>query len=242
MSNLIGSDANRTIYVSTAGDDAASGGATTPLRTLAKAVSLIPEVIRANHFVNIKLLDGEWAEDLKLPAVLVLGRLVISGNKGNRSAVKVRSVSGHSILGRVEIYGVTTTRKDASGPSFHFTRSGPDIYIDSCHAEGDPSENEATGVIGYLADYGTTMHVRSSSATNKRYAFRSNYNSRMYVVDGDGSGCTFAIGARWGGIIGTYGTRPQAVNSLSSDSAGIVTAVDGIVIPWEGTNYGGNHS
>ncbi|NDK31174.1 right-handed parallel beta-helix repeat-containing protein [Nesterenkonia haasae] len=223
-----GSGTSVTIHVSPNGDDSANGGASTPVKTLAEATSRVPDIVKQGHSYRIRLLEGEWDEDLELNHRTVYGLLCVEGSTDDRSNHKVRSVSHYSIIGQLQVRDITTTVKDGSGPSFRFSRCSPHVLVYNCDAEGDPEHDKGvTGVIGFLADYGSNVMIRNSNASHKRYGIRSNYLSRVFSRDNTGENNTFGMGVRWGGILSSWGTQPNGDTMRTNSSGGLMLAGQG---------------
>lgn len=210
-------------WVSPAGSDTGSGSSAAPFRTLAKAVSMIPDLVRVDHVYTINLEPGVWDEILELNHRLVYGRIIIQGTTEDREAHKVLRVRADSILGYLTVQNVTTTVKNAMGQSFRFRRCAPFVEVLNCKAESNPSiERGVEGVIGLLADYGSQVMVRGCDFGGKRYGMRSNYLSRIFSHNNTGSNSTFGLGARWGGIMSIYGTQPTGDTDRTNSSSGII--------------------
>lgn len=210
-------------WVAKDGDDGNEGSADYPLATLGAAVSRLPNVIRADHQYTIILAPGEWNEQLSLGHLTVQGTLTIKGSSGDRDRHKIYRLRGDTVIGHLRIEHITTTVKNASGPSFWFERC-PYVEVENCVVESDPAiEKTPSGVIGLLADYGSNVFVTGSHFTGKRYGMRANYLSRIFSRDNTGENNTFGLGARWGGILSTHGTQPEGDTMLTNSSGGIIT-------------------
>lgn len=213
-----------TYWVAVSGDDEDDGSQARPFRTIAKAVSMVPDLVRADHVYTINLAAGVWDEALVLNHRVVYGQVIVQGSTEDREAHKVERVQCDSILGHLTIRNLVTTAKNAMGQSFRFRRCAPFVEVLNCKAESDPGvEKGVTGVIGLLADYGSQVVVRGCDFGGKRYGMRSNYLSRIFSHNNTGSGSTFGLGARWGGIMSAYGTQPTGDTDRTNSSGGILT-------------------
>ncbi|WP_404801961.1 hypothetical protein [Brachybacterium tyrofermentans] len=189
---------------------------------------MIPDLVRAGHIYTITLGAGTWDEIVALEYRVVYGQVIIQGASTDRSLHRVRAVRCDSVIGYLTVKNLTTTIKIASGASFRFYRCAPMVEVENVKAESDPAvEKGVEGVIGLLADYGSQVLVRDSDFGGKRYGMRSNYLSRIFSHNNTGSGSTFGLGARWGGILSTYGTQPTGDTNLTNSSGGILAYEQG---------------
>lgn len=212
-----------TYWVTINGDDADDGSQARPFRTIAKAVSMVPDLVRADHVYTITLGVGEWDEGVYLDHRVVYGQVIIEGSTEDRDLHKVDVVRCDSVLGYLTVRNLTTTRKRATGASFRFYRCTPMVLVENVRSESDSDvEKGVEGVIGLLADQGSNVLARDSDFGGKRYGIRSNYLSRVFSRNNTGSGNTFGLGARWGGIMSTSGTQPTGDTDLTNSSGGIL--------------------
>lgn len=217
-------------WVSPTGDDKDTGSEATPFRTLARAVAAIPDLVRSDHHYKIHLAAGDWGDEtFQLEHRLVYGQLTVTGTTGDREQHRVHRVRVNSIFGRVRFENITATRAGTlAGPSWWIESAMPWIEVYNCKALAvDPSIREISGVIGLLADYGSVVHAEASDFNGRRYGLRANYSSRIYSKNNTGEGNVFGVGARWGGIMNTYGTQPGADTTFTTDSGGIISRAMG---------------
>lgn len=218
------SPSSTTFWVSQAGDDNANGSEAAPFRTVSKALTMIPDLVRAGHVYTITIGAGTWDEIVALEHRIVYGQVIIQGASTDRELHKVRAVRCDTVMGHLTIQNLTTTVKTALGASFRFYRCTPMVEALNVKSESDASvEKGVEGVIGLLADYGSQVIVRDSEFGGKRYGMRSNYLSRIFSRNNTGTNNTFGLGARWGGIMTTSGTQPGGDTALSTDSGGILS-------------------
>lgn len=222
----LASSATTAYWVSPTGSDTAAGTVGAPFRTLAKAVSMIPDIVRAGHTYTLNLLAGDWgSETLEIHNRLIYGDLLVTGTTGNRDNHKVHRVHLKAVFGCVRVENITATRAGTlSGPAFWFQSAMPWIDVDNVKTVPvDASIREQSGVIGLLADYGSVVRAQNSEFNGRRYGLRANYSSRIYSKDNTGTGNVFGLGARWGGIMSAYGTQPGGETALTTDSGGIIS-------------------
>lgn len=212
-------------WVSTSGRDNNSGTQASPFRTLSKAVSMIPDIVRGSHHYTINLAEGNWGdEELVLNNRVVPGNITVTGSTGDRSKHKVHRIRLNSVYGKVRLENLTATRSGTlTGPAIWIESAMPWIEVDNCEAVAVSSTvREQSGVIGLLADYGSIVRVTESKFSGRRYGIRSNYSSRVYSKNNTGTGNVFGLGARWGGILSTYDAQPEGDIALTTDSGGLI--------------------
>lgn len=215
-------------WVSMTGDDNADGSESAPFRTIAKSLSMIPDLVRAGHVYTITIGEGTWDEIVALEYRVVYGQVIIQGASTARELHKVRAVRCDSVMGYLTIQNLTTTLKTALGASFRFYRCTPMVDVENVKSESNATvEKGVEGVIGLLADQGSQVRVRNSEFGGKRYGLRCNYLSRIFSHNNTGTNNSFGLGARWGGILSTYGTQPLGDTNLTTDSGGILAQSQG---------------
>ena len=213
------------IYVDPNGNDNNDGNSSSnALKTFKKAVSMIPDVIAHDHKVTINVGIGEWNEQINIENKVVHGTLEIIGVTDNRENHKISDLRLNNITGYSIVKNLYATKQ--SGTSFRFNRCAPHVLVENVEGYGSPETgNTDEGYIGLLADYGSNVMLRYSHFENKRYGYRCNYLSRIFSSNNTGSGNTFGVGARWGGIVHLYGTTPTGSTIHTTSSGGLI--VDG---------------
>jgi hypothetical protein len=210
-------------WVSPIGDDTNDGSEDYPLATLAAAVAKLPDLIRAGHTYTITLEPGEWDETLDVAHILIHGTLTLRGSSGVRDRHKVYRIRGENITGNLKVEHIKSTQGGTTlGAAVTFIGCTNVEVLNIATTPVDPSVRETSGVIGLLADYGSNVLVRDSDFSGRRYGIRANYLSRVFVRDCTGTNNRFGIGARWGGILSTWGTHPTGDTNMTTDSGGII--------------------
>lgn len=222
-----------TYHVATNGNDNNSGTSPdNPFRTIAKAISMIPDVIADDHEFTISIGNGSWNEDVTLSNITVNGALTVEGSTDVRENHKVNKVYCERITGVLNIRNLYTRTQTDVG--FRFNRCAPYVYVTNVIAYGDPnSDTERTGYHGLLADYGSNVLVINSDFSNKLYGIRVNYLSRIFSQNNTGSGNRRGIGARWGGILQTFSNQPTGTYSRTTDSGGVIFGSRGFLFDKE---------
>lgn len=207
-------------WVSPTGNDADSGSQSAPLRTITKAMSLVPDMIRADHIYTITLAPGEWDEIIAPEHIIVYGQLIVQGSTSDPSAHRVTAVRAESVIGHSTFRNLEAD--SPFGATFRFYRCAPMVEVENVRGWLPEGSDHREGIIGLLADHGSQVIVRDSEFTNRRYGIRSNYLSRVFSRNNSGTGNLFGLGARWGGIMSTSGTQPQGNTDLTNSSGGIL--------------------
>lgn len=228
---------SRDIYVSLVGSDTNDGlTANTPVRTLAKASSLLPEVIRFGNVWRIFIAPGDYNETLRPSHRVNEGQIFVIGQGTVPTDVRFNQVLITAISGYLELTNVAVKER-FSQAQFWFRRC-PWVVLTDVEGMGDPaSDISASGRIGVLSDEGSAIWIRGkkSRMTYKRYFARANYGSRIHCDDVDPSldangvpTNLIGIGARHGGFVSlSEGTQPRGLNGLdrSVDTGGLL--IDG---------------
>lgn len=242
------------VYVSLVGSDSNDGlTPSTPVRTLSRAVALVPEVIRLGNVWRLYVAPGDYNETLRIRHRLVEGQILVVGQGSAPSDVRFNQVIVENVKGYIELSNVAVKER-FSQAQFWFIGC-PDAVVTTCEGMGDPaSDITASGRIGFLADMSTNLLIRGNcKATYKRYFARANYNSKIHAADNDpsvdASGVptnNYGIAARHGGIATIYGTAPAGrEGDQSTDTGGIIAAgrgmrydqsEDGLVEQWTALN------
>lgn len=219
-------------WVSTSGSDSNSGSTSSPFRTLAKAVSMIPDIIRSGHNYTITLTKGDWNERLAVQNKTIMGQLTVRGSTSDRYAHTIRDAYMINVQGHFLIENIHSS-KTVPGVHFRYTASGPRMELDNVSGTGEVTDEPySSGNQGVLADYGSSVIVSNSRFDYKDYALRSNYGSNLMSRHNTGIGNTHGIGARFGGHIEVYGSFPQGYDGATTFSSG------GIVVHETGGHVG----
>ena len=218
-------------HVSLTGNDNNSGTSSNPFRTIAKAVSMIPDTIGEDTKFSIVIGNGSWNENIEVGNVTVNGQLEIKGNTSSAGNHSVDLCVFNNITGHLSVSNIMTRSQTTVG--FRFNRCTYAI-VTNVIAHGEPdSDVTKEAYLGLLADYGSNVLVINSQFNYKRHAIRSNYLSRIFSQNNSGTGNSFGISARWGGIISTYGDQPRArvyTYNQSTDSGGLIIDGSGVAM------------
>ena len=224
------SGATVTHYVSPTGDDATGDGTeANPFKTIAHAVSLIPDVVRDEH--NIYLLPGEYDENVSVARKTIQSVFRLGGATNDRSLYRVRKVIFDRVQGQAYMQNMVSTVDVENERSFEFRGSGPMMFAQNLECtpdNGGPFDQTR----GLLADYGSIVSVSNCDFSGKRYGVRSNNRSQTYLTSSNtGTGNQVGIAARWGAFLGAnYGTLPTGDTPMSTNSGGIISVGHGAIV------------
>ena len=207
-------------HVSLTGNDNNSGTSSSPYRTIAKAVSMIPDTIGEDTTFSIVIGNGSWNENIEVGNVTVNGHLVIKGNTTTADNHSVNLCRFNNITGHLSVSNIMTRTQTTVG--FRFERCTYAVANNVIAHGESTSDITSEGYHGLLADYGSNVLVRDSEFNHKRYGIRSNYLSRVFSMNNSGTGNYFGIGSRWGGIIQTIYGQPSGDTSRTTDSGGVI--------------------
>lgn len=198
---------NLTYYVSTTGNDNNNGlTAGTPFRTIAQAISMIPQIV--NHGVAIILAAGTYGEVVTLAGYVGSGTIAITGGsslatavnyKINNMAIKACGLTSITITG---IKAVTTG-------GFGFYVQEASVNFSFC------TEVEAGVAYGFYfySGWGACSNCLTSNAI---HALAATYSSNVYSADWTaGAGNTDGLYSVNGSTIGKSGTQPQGTESAA---------------------------
>ena len=207
-------------HVSLTGNDNNSGTSTNPFRTIAKAISMIPDTIGEDTTFSIVLGNGSWSENIEVGNKTVNGHLVIKGNTSTANNHSVNWCRFNNITGSLSVSNIMTRTQTTAG--FRFNRCTY-AYVTNVLAHGESTTDKMVeGYHGLLADFGSNVLVSDSEFNHKLYGIRVNYLSRVFSQRNRGTGNHRGIGARWGGILQTFESQPSGTTPRTTDSGGVI--------------------
>ena len=207
-------------HVSMTGNDNNSGSASNPFRTIAKAVSMIPDVIGEDNSFIITIGNGSWNENISISNKTVNGNLEVRGSTEDTENHSVNLCTFNNITGHLTVRNIYA--RTTSSVAFRFNRCTY-AFCTNVMALGDPNgDTSSEGYHGLLADYGSNVLVSGSEFSNKRYGIRVNYLSKIFSDNNRGTGNVFGIGARWGGQMHVRLNQPTGSTNRSVDSSGLI--------------------
>jgi hypothetical protein len=195
--------ADLTFYVNpSTGSNENDGSSGSPFKTIAKAISLIPQIV--NHDVKIYLADGNYSEGITLTGYVGSGSINIVGNVTTPTNVVL---SGRIIIKgvahQVFIRGMKTTY---TGNNSVEVAACP--YTQFNYIVAEASEATYSGI--YFAY--SFAYVINSTFSNKKYGITSR-NSLVCSEANSGTGNTNGIAAMYGGTLGKNGSQPSGTTA-----------------------------
>jgi len=196
--------ANLTFYVNpSTGNDNNNGSSGSPFKTIAKAISLIPQIV--NHAVEINLADGNYSEGITLSGYVGIGSIVVTGNTSTPANVELAS-------------GIKVTNCSCS-----IIIQGMETTITSTNAV--QADNSTKVILYYIVAEGTTgtyvgisaihalVYARYCTVSNKFYGIYANICSVVHSRDNGGTGNGTGLYAFGGATIGKHNTQPGGITA-----------------------------
>ncbi|MFT9848523.1 hypothetical protein [Aneurinibacillus sp. REN35] len=188
-----------TFYVdSTIGNDSNDGKtAATPFKTIAMAVSKIPQI--ANHTFTIAIAAGTYNEDVTLQGFYGKGLILINGSSTADNSRSIKSITKNNCGVPVITTGLYATKADGIG--FTANRCVHAVFA-KCKIDVAASQNG----ISLFASNGIIQNCSISNRSNAITATISTVSSDTNT----GSGNSVGLYAAQGATIGKSGTQPSA--------------------------------
>ncbi len=180
---------NLTYYINpSTGDDENDGSSGSPFKTIAKAISLIPQVV--NHTVTIYLADGSYSEGMPLSGYIGKGLVYILGNATNPENVVLSGrVQVLSCSCQVRIRGVKSTYVGGSyNGTFDIRYSPGDMWLEKIVAITEDLNN-----YGVYAQLSTAVRVSNSTLSNHNTGIRADHCSRVFSNVNTGTDNTYGL-------------------------------------------------
>ena len=186
----------------TNGSDNNNGSSGSPFKTIAKAVSMIPQIV--NHSVTINVADGSYSEGITLTGYMGSGVISVVGNTTTPANVVL---SGRIIIQKVAhfvfIHGMKTTYTGNNS-----VEAGACSCIQFNYIVAEASDANYSGIFCAYS----FAHVQNSTVSNKKYGITSR-NSSVCSEANSGTGNTNGIAAMYGGTLGKRGSQPSGTTA-----------------------------
>ena len=205
---------NLTFYVNPAtGSDENDGSSGSPFATIAKAVSLIPQVV--NHTVTINLADGSYSEGITLKGYIGGGLLVVEGNTTNPENVVL---SGMVYItqnqARIQINGLKTTITGTHG--IYANSNSGQLYINYFQCvTADASYS------GVYAAYCPSVFIQNSTISGRKWGIFAANCSRIFSNTNGGTGNSIGLVANNSTIM-KNSTQPGGTTAESTGQGGVI--------------------
>ncbi len=207
--------ADVTYYVnpSTGSDDNNNGSSGSPFKTIAKAVSMIPQIV--NHTVEINLADGSYSEGITLAGYIGKGTITITGNMTTPTNVVFSSriyVTRSTCL--IQLRGMETTY--TGGDSISIERNPGAVFLDKLVATNSTSTYAALYV-----SYSPSVCIQNSTLSNHKYGIYAIGAARVFSYNNSGSNNTTGLCAN-GSTIMKGSTQPGGTTGEAIANGGVI--------------------
>lgn len=204
---------NLTFYVNSAtGSDENDGSSGSPFKTIAKAISLIPQIV--NHDVAINLADGSYSEGITLSGYVGKGIISVKGNTTTPSNVV--------LSGQILLQGCHTRYTALSGLKTTYTASHA-VYVTSCFSANLNKivaiESASGAGVAYEYSIGT---VQESTFSNRTYGIFCTSKSIIYSYNNDGESNTYGLYCNQAATIGKGVTQPSGTTGEYATLGGVI--------------------
>jgi len=205
--------ANLTYYVATTGSNSNNGlTVDTPFLTIAKATSLIPQIV--NHTVTINIAVGTYAETVTISGYLGIGTININGAAALTDEYLVNAIYVSSCSIPISVTGIKCITTSADAVSISNS-----TYVAMSYIKSDVAATSKKGFMvknSLVVVYGCLMSNRYTAL----YADQlSTIASRDWTA---GEGNTFGIVSSFVSTVGKTGTQPQGATPEATNYAGII--------------------
>lgn len=205
---------NLTFYVNpSTGNDNNNGSSGSPFKTIAKAISLIPQIV--NHTVTINLADGSYSEGITLSGYVGSGSIEIMGNTTTPTDVVI---SGQVFLTlcatRLFVSGLKTTY--VGGNAFVVSHCLNRTCLDYLVATDSVGANVYSGLYVFASSH---VRVENSTFSNKYYGISSSNTSSVLSAKNSGTGNNIGLRA-FASIIFKDGAQPGGTTAEATAGGG----------------------
>ena len=204
-----------TYYVSTTGNDSNDGLTSgTTFKTIAKAISMLPQVI--NHTVNINIASGTYNETVNINGFFGQGSINVNGGTTNVNAVNyiVNQLLIKNCTCNVTIKGVTANTTSSFGFGLY-----NNVYVSLVSCVCTASTAVQPGIHGAK---GGTVCIATCIISNRANGIQA-LNGTIIISDSNsGTGNATGIFAASGGTITKAGTQPTGTTAESTSYGGAI--------------------
>lgn len=207
--------ANLTFYVNpSTGNDNNNGSSGSPFKTIAKAVSMIPQIV--NHEVRIYLADGSYSEGITLRGYVGGGEIFILGNIDYPENVVIagRIFAIRCTIGFIVLYGMETT--NTGSESIRIDRNPGAVFLDKLVATNSTSTYAALYVV-----YSPSVYIQESTLSNHKFGIYTAGAARVFSYNNSGSNNTTGLYASAATIM-KGGTQPGGTTGESASEGGVI--------------------
>jgi len=177
---------NVTYYINpSTGDDDNDGSSGSPFQTIAKAISLIPQII--NHNVTINLADGSYSEGISIGSKMGYATITLTGNTTTPADVALTgkiNISGNSAY--VVISGLETTY--TGGDVIYVNTNPSPVALNYLVAEEEDLDYAALSVVR-----SPIVYANHCALSNHKYGITALTCSRVFSYVCSGSDNTTGL-------------------------------------------------
>jgi hypothetical protein len=206
--------ANTTYYVATTGSDSNSGLAIgTPFLTIAKAISMIPQIV--NHTIPIIIAAGTYLEDVSVQGFSGKGFIFLQAAVANAlsDSYIIRSFYAGQCTCYVEVNSLKANSTTIEG--FKADRS---TSINFLYCKMDV----ASASFGGFGISSSVCQIFNSLISNRFFGISANLSSTVYSNTNSGTGNTTGLIAQAASTIGKGGTQPAGTAAESTSGGGVI--------------------
>ena len=206
---------NLTFYVNpSTGNDNNNGSSGSPFKTIAKAVSMIPQIV--NHDVTINLADGSYSEGITLTGYVGRGSIKVVGNVTNPENVVfsggVTITQNHA---RIQINGLKTTITGTLG--IYANSNSGQLYIK--YFQCVTADANYAGI--YIV-FSPSVLIQNSTISNRKYGILATSCSRVFSYLNSGTDNTTGLYVQNATIMKYNSTQPGGTTGESTSSGGVI--------------------
>lgn len=194
-------------------NDGLSSGTGHAFKTIAKAISIIPQIV--NHVVVINVASGAYSESVFISGFSGKGSISLNGGTDLATAVnyKINNLVVLRCSCGIVLTGFQST--STSGNGFYITTC-INVALNYCI-----DTVSATPKNGIVCDY-SLVNISNCQFSNKGIAVISSNCSTVYSNTNTGSGNNYGLNAISSSTIGKNSTQPSATTAEATNSGGVI--------------------
>ncbi|NMD00282.1 MAG: DUF1565 domain-containing protein [Bacteroidales bacterium] len=203
-----------TYYVNgSTGNDSNDGSSGSPFKTIAKAISKVPQIV--NNGITINIADGTYTEGITLQGRLGNAFVQIVGNSSTPSNVVLTGqIALQCNTCYIILNGFKTTK--TGGHGFYLVNNPGYIYILNCQCVDSDASYD-----GIHAASCPAINVYASTFSNRNNGIHARTNTSIVSTSNSGSGNTVGL-ACVGATIMKYSSQPGGTTGESTSYGGII--------------------
>lgn len=206
INGKLGGSASTLTVNSVTGDDDNNGKSAYPLKTIGRAIKLIPDVCNSDLTLNVS--SGTYAENPRLIAKTFNG-----ATNFNFNGASVGNFDIFNVQSRPTRFNINTLNCSSS--------STDNIRVENSHGLTlDGYVSSGSGVASLTAR-GSSFTVKNSNlGSSNMLAIAAYFGSNVYSENNTGNGTTNGLFARSGAVIAKSGTQPTGTSANESTGSG----------------------